>query len=102
MPMYVYQVIEADGSAGEIFEVLQSMSEPPLTVHPENGKPVQRLLSLPNTPRKFAGGERSGVLSDANLSRLGFTKYQKAGDGYYEKTAGEGPQVIRRGGTAAE
>ena len=31
MPLYVYQVIEADGSAGEVFEVLQSFDEP----HPD-------------------------------------------------------------------
>jgi predicted nucleic acid-binding Zn ribbon protein len=37
MPLYVYQVIEADGSDGEVFEVLQRISEAPLTVHPDNG-----------------------------------------------------------------
>jgi hypothetical protein len=34
--------------------------------------------------------------SDANLDRLGFTKYQKVGDGKYEKTAGVGPKSITR------
>ena len=43
MPLYVYQVIEADGSEGEVFEVLQSLDEPFLTQHPESGKPVRRL-----------------------------------------------------------
>ena len=51
MPLYVYQVIEADGGEGEVFEVLQEMAEPPLTQHPENGKPVQRILGTPSTMR---------------------------------------------------
>jgi hypothetical protein len=31
------------------------------------------------------------------LSKHGFTQYRKAGGGYYEKTCGEGPDVIKRG-----
>ena len=92
MPLYVYQVVEADGTEGEVFEVMQKMSEPALTVHPENGKPVVRLIATPNTVTKFGAGN----LSNERLGRLGFTKYQKAGDGHYEKTAGSGPDVIKR------
>jgi hypothetical protein len=92
MPLYVYQVVEKDGAEGEIFEVLQDMSEPPLTQHPENGKPVQRLLGTPNTMRRFAPGK----ISDSNLDRLGFTKYERSGDGTYEKTAGAGPRIITK------
>jgi predicted nucleic acid-binding Zn ribbon protein len=91
MPLYVYQVIEPDGSEGEVFEVLQSMSEEPLTAHPENGKPVRRLISAPNTISKFAAGN----LSPSRLGSLGFTQYKKAGGGHYEKTAGGGPDVIK-------
>jgi len=89
MPLYVYQVVEEDG---EVFEVLQGMSEPALTHHPENGKPVVRLLSAPNTMRKMAPGN----LSDSRLEKLGFTKYKKAGGGKYEKTAGAGPDLISK------
>ncbi len=91
MPLYVYQVIEADGREGEIFEALQSMSEEPLTVHPENGKPVKRLLSAPNAVTRFAAEN----LSPSRLGSLGFTQYKKAGDGHYEKTAGGGPDLIK-------
>lgn len=91
MPIYVYQVIETDGAEGEVFEIMQRMSEEPLTTHPENGKPVRRILSAPNTMRKFGPAN----MSNENLSRLGFTKYQKAGDGHYEKKAGSGPDVIK-------
>jgi hypothetical protein len=33
-------------------------------------------------------------LSNKNLDRLGFTKYERAGDGKYERKAGGGPDVI--------
>ena len=56
MPLYVYQVIEADGSDGEVFEIIQRMKDEPLTVHPENGKPVRRLLAAPNTVTRFTAG----------------------------------------------
>ncbi|MCE9533484.1 MAG: zinc ribbon domain-containing protein [Planctomycetes bacterium] len=91
MPLYVYQIIEADGTEGDVFEVLQRLSDPPLTVHPDNGKAVRKLISAPNAVTHYA----SGNLSNDKLSRLGFTKYQKAGDGFYEKKAGSGPDVIK-------
>jgi hypothetical protein len=92
MPLYVYQVVEKDGTEGEIFEVLQEMSEPPLTQHPESGKPVHRLLCMPSAIRRFAPGN----LSDSKLDRLGFTKYERSGQGTYEKTAGAGPRIITK------
>jgi len=97
MPLYVYQVIEADGSEGEVFEVLQGMAEPPLLRHPESGKPVHRLLSAPNLPGKHADANVKSSLSDVNLARHGFTKYVKSGEGTYEKTAGDGPSSFRPG-----
>lgn len=92
MPLYVYEVIEADGTGGEVFEIMQRMSDDPLTVHPESGKPVRRLIAAPNAVTRFG----SANLSNERLGKLGFTKYEKAGDGHYEKTAGSGPDVIKR------
>ena len=94
MPLYVYQVIEPDGTEGEVFEVLQDLSEPPLTQHPETGRPVQRLLGMPSTLRRFGPAK----LSDRNLEQKGFTRYERRGKGTYEKTTGVGPRVITRGG----
>jgi predicted nucleic acid-binding Zn ribbon protein len=91
MPLYVYQVVEADGTEGEVFEVMQRMSDPPLTAHPETGKPVRRLLAAPNAVTRYT----TGSLSNDRLGKLGFTKYERAGDGRYEKTAGSGPDVIK-------
>ena len=90
MALYVYQVVETDGSLGETFEVFQMMADAPLTHHPENGKPVQRVFTAPSTPRKL----NPGNLGKSKLEELGFTRYEKRGSGTYEKTAGKGPEVI--------
>lgn len=97
MPLYVYEVITSDDSPGEQFEVFQSMSEPPLTSHPETGQPVRRVLCAPAIGGKWSDGAMNrSVADDKKLDRLGFTKYVKAGDGVYEKRAGKGPDVINR------
>ena len=97
MPTYVYQVIEDDGSDGEIFEVFQKMSDPTLQTHPESGKPVRRLIQAPNISGKWSESATKQMLSDKNLDRIGFTKYERAGDGKYVKRAGSGPPTIDAG-----
>jgi hypothetical protein len=94
MPTYVYQIINADGSDGETFEVFQKMSDPPLTKHPETGVPVRRVITAPNIPGNWSDHATNQKLSNRNLERLGFTKYERAGDGKFEKKAGQGPNVI--------
>jgi hypothetical protein len=93
MPIYHYQVITDDDS-GEILEVLQEMSDPPLQTHPETGEPLQRLFTRPNTPRTWTGNQQKANLSDKNLDRMGFTKYVKSDNGKYEKVIGKGPSKI--------
>ncbi len=94
MPTYVYQVIEDDGSDGEVFEVFQKMSDPALETHPETGKPVRRLIQAPNISGKWSESATNRMLSDKNLDRIGFTKYHRAGYGTYEKRACSGPPTI--------
>lgn len=97
MPTYVYETVRKDGSAGETFEVIQQISEPPLTQHPETGEPVRRIIQAPFIGGSWSeGAMKKNVSDDKKLDRLGFTKYVKAGDGYYEKRAGKGPDVISR------
>lgn len=97
MPIYVYEIVQADGSPGPTFEYAQRISDPPLSEHPDTGEPVQRVIQAP-----FIGGNWSESAMHKNtndnkkLGEMGFTKYVKAGDGVYEKTAGKGPQVISR------
>lgn len=94
MPTYVYQVINEDGSEGEVFEVFQKMSDQPLTRHPETGRPVRRVIQAANIPLKHTDKAEAKRISNENLDRLGFTKYERAGGGFYEKKAGKGPNVI--------
>ena len=94
MPIYVYEIIEADGKDGETFEMLQGMNEAPLTKHPMTGQPVRRCISLPSAAGMWTDMKTNANLSDKNLDAKGFTKYVKMGDGMYEKRAGKGPDVI--------
>jgi predicted nucleic acid-binding Zn ribbon protein len=97
VPTYVYEVVTGTDAPGETFELMQRISDPPLTVHPETGAPVRRVIQP-----VFIGGSWSehsmhkSTSDDKKLDRLGFTKYVKAGDGHYEKRAGKGPNVISR------
>jgi len=45
MPTYTYESIPSDGTAPQRFEVVQSMSDKPLTTHPETGEPVRRIIT---------------------------------------------------------
>lgn len=94
MPTYVYQVIreEGDERPGDTFEVVQSMKDDALRVHPETGEPVRRVILPPNVPVPTSQqGGAHAVHDDSRLNELGFTKYVKSGDGTYEKRAGQGP-----------
>ena len=97
MPTYVYEVIGAGGQPGERFEVVQRMTDDPLTVHPETGQPVRRVflpfgIAGPTSPMKT---ERA-LADDRKLERLGFTKYVKSSDGQYERVVGKGPDQLQR------
>ena len=97
MPTYVYEALAEDGTPGERFEVVQAMSEPPLTHHPETGQPVRRVIMPPRIAGRFSPlrSERT-MANDSKLERLGFTKYVKSSDGTYDKTLGTGPNQIRK------
>jgi len=46
MPTYVYETIpQSENESPTRFEVKQSMTEKPLTAHPETGAPARRLIS---------------------------------------------------------
>ncbi len=51
MPLYEYKC----DSCGKIFEVIQKFADEPLTVHPECGGKVERLLSAPAFHLKGTG-----------------------------------------------
>ena len=88
MPIYVYRVVSSDPNAPErTFEVRQSMKDAPLTVHPETGEPVERVICAPQV--KTPTG-------NSDIAAAGFTKYKKTSDGSYERLAGNGgPSHLR-------
>lgn len=90
MPVYVYETIPDEGEEPTRFEVVQRMADPALTEHPETGEPVQRLIMTPALPTKHSASRERDLLSDANLSRHGFSRYERSSKGTYERTAGSG------------
>lgn len=72
------------------FEILQKMSDAPLQSCPGCGAPVERIISAP-----FVGSP-GPALSRDNLEKHGFTQYRRAGAGVYEKTAGKGPETLKK------
>ncbi len=77
------------------FEVVQNFAENALTVCPKCGAAVHRVFSGFST-----GNHYEKKLSPKTLGENGFTQYKKAGDGYYEKTCGDGPRLIHKDGSA--
>lgn len=96
MPTYVYEILDKKGEpTGRTFETVQSMKEKALEKHPETGEPVRRAIVAPNIAGKWSDIKGKGALSNKNLERLGFTKYERKGSGYMERVAGkEGPPSI--------
>lgn len=93
MPTYEYEKTGTNAGCDtcrQRFEWVQPMSEAALNACPDCGGSVERVFSAAMV---HGGGD---ILSNKNLGEKGFTKYVKAGDGYYEKTAGKGPKVIKR------
>ncbi|MEJ2534727.1 MAG: zinc ribbon domain-containing protein [Gammaproteobacteria bacterium] len=93
MPTYVYQATGEDACRYCLtgFERRQKIADEALTACPECGGPVRRVITAPSLARSGAD------LSDSNVAKHGFTRYEKREKGVYEKTAGRGPRVIRDG-----
>src|ERR1700744_1986518 len=69
MPLYEYQC----ENCGDIFEVMQKVSDTPLTTHEKCGGPVHRLISAPALQFKGSGWyvndyAKGGSTSNANGS----------------------------------
>ncbi|MGD9688859.1 MAG: FmdB family transcriptional regulator [Phycisphaerales bacterium] len=95
MPTYLYEILNKNGQpTGETFEIVQAMKEEALKRHPETGKPCRRAIVAPAIAGKWSPIKAKSTLSNKNLERMGFTKYERKGAGYMEKTAGKGPRAI--------
>jgi len=97
MPVYLYEVIREDGQPGERFEVVQRMADDALTAHPETGEPVKRVITAPAIGSRWMDMNMDrNMKDDSKLNKLGFTKYEKSGDGKYVKKFGQGPDMISK------
>ena len=92
MPTYVYQVVTEDGSEGEVFEVVQKMSEAALKKHPETGAPVRRIPRAPHDPRELVGPRH-----EAEAERQ-----EPRSPRVHEVRAGRGRAIREEGGFGAE
>jgi predicted nucleic acid-binding Zn ribbon protein len=94
MPTYVYEILNKAGKpTGRTAEIVQSIREEALSRHPETGEPVRRAIVAPTLGLGMS--KAKARLSNKNLERLGFTKYERKGKGYMEKTAGKhGPKGL--------
>jgi putative FmdB family regulatory protein len=89
MPIYEYAPVSGHCEHCKgLFEVVQRIADPKLTQCPTCGQACERRISA-----VALGGTWS--VSDDKINSSGLTKYKKAGDGVYERTAGTGgPEVI--------
>lgn len=96
MPIYVYEILDKKGEGtGQTIEIVQSMKDKALTKDPASGRSIRRIILPPNIAGRWSDLTKSGALSNKNLERLGFTKYERKGKGYMERVAGsEGPQSL--------
>ncbi len=93
MPIYVYEIIRNGVNSGETFDWIQSIKDAPLTQHPETGEPVRRVITAPNVIGTYTDTTFKKSLTNENIERHGFTKYERSGPGQYVRTAGkEGPE----------
>jgi predicted nucleic acid-binding Zn ribbon protein len=94
MPTYVYEILDKKGQpTGRTFEVVQSIKDDALTKHPQTGAPVRRAVVTPTLG--LHASTAKARMSNKNLERLGFTKYERKGKGYMERTAGKhGPKGL--------
>ena len=90
MPIYEYQSTDQSDCdhCRSGFDVMQKLSDGPLSLCPECHSPVERKISLPNLTKSTPS------LSRENIENKGFTQFKKVEKGVYEKTAGKGPDFI--------
>lgn len=93
MPIYEYEPTTEAACAAcrDGFELIQGFDDAPLTACLVCGNPVQRIVSAPNVI-----GRPLDPLAPSNLAEKGFTQYKKDKDGQYRKTAGTGPDTIKK------
>lgn len=92
MPVYEYAPVDASCDfCKDHFDWMQPMDSATLDVCPECGNPIEKVITAPNINSRVGD-----VLSPSNLAAKGFTQYKKDNDGQYRKTAGNGPELLKK------
>ena len=89
MPTYEYitqNPKKACRRCRERFDVRQAMSDEPLTVCPECGQPVKRVISVCSVSTTQSS---KSMLSDKNLKQKGFTKLVNEGGGKFRNVTAD-------------
>ena len=91
MPIYEYAPISGQcEKCNGRFEVMQRIADAKLTACPTCGQACERRISAVALGGTYA-------VTDDKIRNSGLTKYKKAGDGVYERTAGTGgPEILHR------
>lgn len=93
MPIYEYQAVSKGcETCLARLQAMQAIGDPPITSCPDCDAPVQRVVSAVS----FKLGSERQQLSRENVGQKGFTRYERTGDGHYERTAGDGPKTLER------
>ena len=80
VPTYVYKNLKT----GETFELTQRISEPALTVHPESGEPVKRLVQPVGIAFKGSGFYVTDSRGSSNAKKGGASEGKAEGGGKSE------------------
>jgi len=70
MPTYEYIYTDVPQDTIEKVEIFHSMKDEPLTIHPENGRPIQKIISLPNIVIDSKQPKTIGALADKNTQEM--------------------------------
>ena len=91
MPIYEYAPISGQcEKCNGRFEVMQRIADAKLTACPTCGQACERRITAVALGGTYA-------VTDDKIKNSGLTKYKKAGDGVYERTAGTGgPEILHR------
>ncbi|RJP23853.1 MAG: hypothetical protein C4520_05270 [Candidatus Abyssobacteria bacterium SURF_5] len=84
MPTYIYKARNGGCSfCKKSFEQKQGIQEAPLSICPQCGAAIERVICAPNL---MTGRSEKSILSDGNLQKHGFTKLINEGGGKFRKT----------------
>jgi putative FmdB family regulatory protein len=80
MPIYEYELCEGDcGMCPGRFALRRPLDAPPLTQCPLCKKPVRKIISLVNSPKKLK------PVSVSDAKKAGFTVLKRVSKGEYER-----------------